>query len=158
MSQRDLPPRRPVVLADPLEPVRLEHLNGTDVPAGLVNALDAGVDRVAFQRRRAHRERVADRAGKQVVHEPSAPEPWPHHDADHRPRVCVPDVRDRSRVDQRAISKLRRDRVYLVPIQYTTLLRRRMSALHGGERESDCEKSAANDTLREANTKPKRPR
>lgn len=83
-------------LANPAEAVGLEELDGAHVTAGLVDAPAVSVDRVAFQRDRAHRVRVLDRAIEQLVHKSAAPEPRPHHEADHRPRALVLDVRDRS--------------------------------------------------------------
>src|ERR1022692_2393561 len=83
-------------LADAPESVCLEELDGAHVTAGLVDALAARVDRVAFQRGRAHRVRVPGRAIQQLVHKSAAPEPRPHYEADHRPRALVLDMRDRS--------------------------------------------------------------
>jgi NAD(P)-dependent dehydrogenase (short-subunit alcohol dehydrogenase family) len=97
-------------LADAAESVRLEQRDGTHVTTGLVDALAARFDRIAFQRSSAHRLRVPDRALQQIVHQAAAPEPWPHHKAHHRPRTLVPDVRDRPGVDQGPVTGLRRDR------------------------------------------------
>src|SRR5580704_14919830 len=84
----------PSGLADAAETVRLEERDGTHVTAGLVDAVAARVDRVAFQRGSAHRSGMPDRALQQLVHEAPSPEPRPHHKADHRPRALVLDVRD----------------------------------------------------------------
>ena len=86
-------------LADAPESVCLEKLDGAHITAGLVDALAAGVYRVAFQRGRAHRVRVPGRSLQQLVHQSAAPAPRPHHEADHRPRALVLDMRDRPGVD-----------------------------------------------------------
>ena len=97
-------------LADAAESVCLEQRDGTHVTGGLVDAFAARVDRVAFQHGGAGRVRMPDRAVQQLVHQAAAPEPRPHHEAHHRPRSLVLDVRDRPGVDQGAVGGLRRHR------------------------------------------------
>ena len=90
-------------LADAAEPVCLEKRDSPHITAGLVDAIAARVDRVAFQHGGAPRVRMPDRALQELVHEAAAPEPRPHHEAHHRPRTLVLDVRDRPGVDQGAL-------------------------------------------------------
>src|SRR6185437_7558960 len=89
---------------------RLEERDGTHVTEGLIDALAVGVDGVTLQHGRAHRVRVPDRAFQQIVKKAAAAEPRPYHEAHHRPRTLVLDVRDGPGVDQGAVAGLRRDR------------------------------------------------
>jgi hypothetical protein len=65
-----------------LESVCLEQANRSHICGSLVNAIAFGVHRVAFNHDCGAGARMLNRAVQQVVHQPSAPEPRSHPEAD----------------------------------------------------------------------------
>jgi hypothetical protein len=95
---------------DTLESVRLEQANRPHIRGSLVNAITFGVHRVALNHDCTAGVRMLNCAIKQVVHQPTAPKPRSHPEADRRPRLRVINMRDGTRVDQGTVRAFRCDR------------------------------------------------